>query len=176
MSVTEECNHHWFKTISPVGSVFVAHRNCQVSGLLLARYQGKNNDPQDFFKYIKNIIDIDLRDTPSQDITWQNYVTNALNEGKTDVPISLASCSPFQKQVLYAVMRIPRGEVRSYSEVAANIGEHRAARAVGTALARNPIPLLVPCHRVVPGKGGVGNYAYGSDIKSELLTREGVKI
>lgn len=176
MNVTKECNHHWFKTVSLVGSVFVAHRDCRVSGLLLAKHQGESNNQQDFFKYIKNSIDIDLRDTPSQDPTWQNYVTNALNEGKTDVPVSLASCSPFQKQVLYAVMRIPRGEVRSYGEVAANIGEHRAARAVGTALARNPIPLLVPCHRVVPNKGGVGNYAYGSDIKRELLAREGVKI
>ena len=73
-----------------------------------------------------------------------------------------------------ATARIPRGEVRTYGELAAIVGRPRAARAVGTAMARNPVPLLVPCHRVVPSSGGVGNYGFGSDLKAKLLAGEGV--
>ena len=93
---------------------------------------------------------------------------------RTDVPVDLSSRSVFHQEVLRATARIPRGEVRTYGELAAIVGRPRAARAVGTAMARNPVPLLVPCHRVVPSSGGVGNYGFGSDLKAKLLAGEGV--
>ena len=80
----------------------------------------------------------------------------------------------FQARVLRATARIRPGRVASYGDVARTIGNPRAMRAVGTALARNPVPLLVPCHRVVRGDGTLGNYGMGGTrAKRALLVREG---
>ena len=66
--------------------------------------------------------------------------------------------------------------VRTYGELAAAVGRPNAARAVGTAMARNPVPLLVPCHRVVPSSRGVGNYGYSPELKAKLLANEGAVV
>lgn len=84
--------------------------------------------------------------------------------------------TPLENDVLSLLPRIPRGEVRTYEWVARQIGRPRAVRAVGNILAKNAIPLVVPCHRVVPSAGGIGNYAFGSAMKRELLRREGVDV
>lgn len=83
----------------------------------------------------------------------------------------------FRRAVLRACADIPPGETRTYGDLAAAAGRPRAARAVGTAMATNPLPPLVPCHRVVRGDGRIGNYgAGGTARKIEMLTREGVPI
>jgi methylated-DNA-[protein]-cysteine S-methyltransferase len=84
--------------------------------------------------------------------------------------------TPLERDVLGVLPTIPRGEVRTYEWVARQVGRPRAVRAVGNILARNAVPLVVPCHRVVPTAGGVGNYAFGSPMKRELLRREGVDV
>jgi O-6-methylguanine DNA methyltransferase len=89
-----------------------------------------------------------------------------------DTPVDLSSLSAFEQKVLLLLRRIPRGEVRPYAWLAREAGRPQAVRAVGNAMARNPIPLLLPCHRVVPTAGGIGNYAFGSALKRELLRRE----
>jgi O-6-methylguanine DNA methyltransferase len=81
-----------------------------------------------------------------------------------------------ERDVLTLLPRIPRGEVRTYEWVAREVGRPRAVRAVGSILARNAVPLVVPCHRVVPATGGVGNYAFGSAAKRDILRREGVDV
>lgn len=81
-----------------------------------------------------------------------------------------------ERDVLGILPKIPRGEVRTYEWVARQIGRPRAVRAVGNILAKNAVPLVVPCHRVVPTGGGIGNYAFGSPMKRELLRREGVDV
>lgn len=81
--------------------------------------------------------------------------------------------SPFQKKVLKYVARIPFGQVKSYGEIAELVGCPRAARAVGTANARNCLPLIIPCHRVV-GSNGIGGYGGGLELKRKLLRHEGV--
>jgi O-6-methylguanine DNA methyltransferase len=73
-------------------------------------------------------------------------------------------------------MRIPRGEVRTYAWLASQVGKPKAVRAVASYVARNVLPFVVPCHRVVPTEGGVGKYAYGAPMKRELLKREGVDV
>ncbi|MBI4609548.1 MAG: methylated-DNA--[protein]-cysteine S-methyltransferase [Candidatus Rokubacteria bacterium] len=88
------------------------------------------------------------------------------------VPVDLSAVAPFQRAVLAVTSAIPFGEARSYAWVAARIGHPGAARAVGTALARNPVPLIVPCHRVLRGDGGVGGYLFGTRIKDRLLALE----
>jgi O-6-methylguanine DNA methyltransferase len=88
------------------------------------------------------------------------------------VPVDLSEAPDFQKKVLAAARRIPFGEVRPYAWVAQRIGHPRAARAVGTALGRNPVPFIVPCHRVLQTGGGLGGYLFGTDVKSRLLSLE----
>lgn len=79
----------------------------------------------------------------------------------------------FQEAVWRELRRIPPGETRSYADIAAAIGKPAAVRAAGTANGANQVAVLIPCHRVVPKGGGVGGYAWGPDIKAELLRREG---
>jgi O-6-methylguanine DNA methyltransferase len=87
----------------------------------------------------------------------------------------LGRLSSFEQEVLRKTLEIPRGEVRPYGWVAREIGRPRAVRAVGTALAHNPIPVLIPCHRVVRSDGGLGEYSMGGPhVKREMLSREGV--
>lgn len=82
----------------------------------------------------------------------------------------------FQKKVYTVVKEIPRGETRSYAWVAQRIGNPRAARAVGTALKKNPFTIVVPCHRVVHSDGSIGEYALGADLKKKLLEIEGMYV
>lgn len=81
--------------------------------------------------------------------------------------------SDFQRSVLRAALGVRPGSVITYGELARILGHPGAARAVGTALARNPVPLILPCHRVVPSAGGVGSYRGGPDLKRSLLRLEG---
>lgn len=97
-------------------------------------------------------------------------------EPSLEVPIALDGLSAFEQTVLRHLRRIPRGEVRPYAWLAREAGRPRAARAVGTIMARNPMPFLLPCHRVVPTAGGVGNYGYGPGMKRTLLEREGLSL
>ena len=79
---------------------------------------------------------------------------------------------PFDMRVWQALQRIPLGETRSYEEIAQAIGNPRACRAVGGANRRNPLPLLIPCHRVIRKDGGLGGFACGTEIKHWLLQFE----
>lgn len=83
-----------------------------------------------------------------------------------------ASGTEFQQRVWSALLDIPVGQTRTYSEVAAAIGHPRAVRAVASACARNPVAVAVPCHRVVRSDGSLGGYAYGLPIKEHLLAVE----
>lgn len=103
-------------------------------------------------------------------------VLRHLRTGREDlsaVPVEL-HVSPFERRVLEEVRRIPPGETRSYGEIARRIGHASAYRAVGNAVAHNPVPLVIPCHRVLPERGGIGNYSAtgGARTKRRLLARE----
>jgi len=87
------------------------------------------------------------------------------------VPLDVRATA-FRIRVWEALRRIPRGETRSYSDIAREVGSPRAARAVGTACKENPVPIIVPCHRVVREDGTLGGYALGLDRKRALLARE----
>lgn len=93
-----------------------------------------------------------------------------------ELAFDLRRIGSFQRDVLRAALRIGRGQTRSYSWVASAIGRDRAVRAVGTALGRNPVPLLIPCHRVVRASGDPGRYALGSEKKRFLLDLEAGRI
>jgi methylated-DNA-[protein]-cysteine S-methyltransferase len=91
-----------------------------------------------------------------------------------DVAIDWRLSSGFVRKVLRRTARIPFGETRSYGEIAASAGSPRAFRAAGSALGANPIPIVVPCHRVLRSGGGLGGYGGGLDLKRRLLVLEGV--
>ena len=88
----------------------------------------------------------------------------------------LRSVTEFERAVLLKAREIPRGEVRTYGWVAAQIGHPRAVRAVGSALRKNPVPILIPCHRVVRSDGQIGEYALGGSMnKLTILDSEGLQ-
>jgi methylated-DNA-[protein]-cysteine S-methyltransferase len=93
---------------------------------------------------------------------------------RADFPdrLDLAAATPFQRAVWEAARLIPCGEVRSYGWVAGCIGKPQAARAVGQALGRNPLPVIVPCHRVLAGDGSLGGFSGGLAMKRLLLSLE----
>jgi len=107
----------------------------------------------------------------------RRQVTAALKGEGVDVPkVDLESTNDLEHDVLQMLTRIPRGQVRTYAWVARQAGRPRAVRAVANVIARNIVPFVVPCHRVVPSAGGIGNYAFGSERKRELLAAEGVDV
>ena len=89
--------------------------------------------------------------------------------------VDLGECSEFQKSVLLAEHKIPRGWVSTYGRIARSLGSPNAARAVGTALARNPFPIIIPCHRTVRSNGDLGGFGGGLKMKRALLELEGVE-
>jgi methylated-DNA-[protein]-cysteine S-methyltransferase len=93
-----------------------------------------------------------------------------------DLPLDWSSIKPFQRAVLQAASTIPFGETRSYGWIARQIGKPRAARAVGRALGANPIPIILPCHRVINSNGELGGYGGGLPLKVKLLRLEGAAL
>jgi methylated-DNA-[protein]-cysteine S-methyltransferase len=91
-----------------------------------------------------------------------------------DVTLDLDDRPPFQQRVLRACARIPYGQRRTYADLARTVGSPRAARAVGQAMARNPVPLIVPCHRVIASNGALGGFsaAQGVAMKERMLAME----
>jgi len=89
--------------------------------------------------------------------------------------LALETCSPFQRRVLIAEYQIPRSRVSTYGLIARYLGVDGGARAVGNALARNPFPILIPCHRAVRTNGQLGGYQGGLKMKRALLEMEGIR-
>jgi methylated-DNA-[protein]-cysteine S-methyltransferase len=88
--------------------------------------------------------------------------------------LDFGACGAFQQRVLRLAFQIPRGKVGTYGGLADRLGHPRAARAVGTALARNPFPLIIPCHRAIRGDGTLGGFGGGLKMKRAFLEMEGV--
>ena len=88
-----------------------------------------------------------------------------------DLPLVIVG-TPFQKKVWEYIQRIPYGEIQTYNDVAEGIGHPKSSRAVGNALHVNPIPIIIPCHRVIRSDGGLGGFGGGIDVKQKLLDFE----
>ncbi len=98
-------------------------------------------------------------------------------EGKRerfDLPLDWSLSDGFQLKVQRQINRIPYGQTRTYTEMARRAGNERAVRAAGTACGRNPLPVVVPCHRVLRSSGGLGGYGGGLPMKEGLLALEGI--
>ncbi len=92
-----------------------------------------------------------------------------------DIEVDLSDLPEFTQRVLQELRRIPYGETRSYSEIAALAGCPKGSRAIGQALKRNPVPIIIPCHRVVRHDGSLGGFSLGQRLKKRLLFLEGIQ-
>ena len=103
----------------------------------------------------------------------RSAIRATLDHGEKTVSFNLSGRTPFQRAVLECVAAIPRGEVRTYRDIALQVGHPGAARAVGEVMRTNPIPILIPCHRVVRSDGSLGRYTPEPALKRRLLVEEG---
>jgi O-6-methylguanine DNA methyltransferase len=156
---------HWVVVDGAPGRLHVAFNERGVAFVRL----GLDDDA--FRLAFRNRFGRPLRDEP--DASASSELWAALRHGDAaDLPVDLRGLTSFQTDVLSVTRTIPRGEVRSYAAVAASVGRPRAVRAVGTALGNNPVPLVIPCHRVVRSDGTTGDYAFGAEVKAALLQAE----
>lgn len=156
----------WAETDSLLGPVFVAFNRRGVSFVRPATDAGL---------FVTEFTERCAR--PLRPGAVADDLADALRRGRTEaLAVDLRRAGGFQADVLAATREIPAGEVRTYGEVAAAIGKPKAVRAVGTALHHNPVPLVIPCHRVIRSDGSIGQYAFGSPAKTRLLKAEGVAL
>lgn len=93
-----------------------------------------------------------------------------------EIEVDISDLGSFTQMVLNELMEIPHGETRTYGWLAKKVGKPGAARAVGQALKRNPIPIIIPCHRVIRDDGSIGGFSMGVNLKERLLALEGVRV
>lgn len=105
----------------------------------------------------------------------EGWAQAAFGQAGGEVPLLLIG-APFQIKVWEALMRVPSGHVTTYSEIAQAVGSPKAVRAVGTAVGRNPISLLIPCHRALRKSGGLGGYHWGLPVKRAILAWEAARL
>ncbi|HEY7564507.1 MAG TPA: methylated-DNA--[protein]-cysteine S-methyltransferase [Acidimicrobiia bacterium] len=151
---------------SAVGEVIVAFNPAGISAVDLADAGFEERFDERFGRHLRPAR------PPS---AWGRRIGRALEEGRPrEIPVDFRSVTTFQKSVLEAAATIPRGEVRPYSWLAKEVGNPGSVRAVGSTMARNPVPLIIPCHRVVRADGILGKYSMGGpDTKRRLLEHEG---
>lgn len=154
---------------APFGRFFIAHRNGKVVSAHSAR------DAETFAREVA----LSVGERPSIEAALpeqlQQAVLEHLEGRRRFTDVDLSWLKPFHRRVLEKTAEIPRGEVRPYAWVAREIGAPGATRAVGTALGHNPIPFIIPCHRVVRSDGSLGEYSGGGpEVKVRVLTYEGV--
>jgi O-6-methylguanine DNA methyltransferase len=160
-----------FSCNSPLGDVYVG---VSQSGV---RLLGRAASPEEFAKrYRERFGRLLAWGTDETTRRMAQRVAAAIAGEKVEVPADLSGMTSFQRRVLEVVRGIPRGEVRPYAWVAREAGSPKASRAVGTVMANNPMPLLIPCHRVIKNDGTTGRYAFGASEKVGLLEGEGVSV
>ena len=157
----------WVLADGPAGPLMVAFNERGISYVLAG------DDASELARQVRARLDRGVRrvQTPPAGLL------PALRSGKTrGLSFDLRGRSDFEQAVLAAALRIPRGEVRSYAWIAAAIGKPGAVRAVGSALGRNPVPVVIPCHRVVRTDGRIGDYVWGAPVKRTILGAEGLDV
>jgi O-6-methylguanine DNA methyltransferase len=159
----------FFGVDSPIGRVYVA------AGPDGVRYLSPALSPEEFARRYRERFGRLVSPAAEDRVeALAEKVAAVLAGGRAEVPLDLSGTTSFRRRVLEVVKDIPRGEVRPYVWVAHEAGSPGASRAVGNVMATNPVPLLVPCHRVVRNDGRTGSYAFGADEKVRLLRLEGV--
>jgi O-6-methylguanine DNA methyltransferase len=152
---------------APIGPILIAASHQGISAVSLGA------DREAFEASFKRRLDRDIRWVDQPPASLERKVQELLADGSSKgLPFDLRGLSEFEQAVLRKALEIPRGEVRPYNWIAQELGRPGASRAVGSALANNPVPLLIPCHRVVRQDGTIGNYLFGTEVKRSLLELE----
>jgi methylated-DNA-[protein]-cysteine S-methyltransferase len=156
---------------SPLGDLLVALTG---EGIALVHYLADARDLASTIGKVRPDLDLveDLRAVESVGGEIRRYLAGDANALRQKVDLRLAT-TPFQQKVLGKLQEIPRGAVISYQALGAEAGAPRGARAVGNAMHDNPVPIYVPCHRVIASGGGLGGYGGGPGRKLQLLRSEG---
>jgi methylated-DNA-[protein]-cysteine S-methyltransferase len=156
---------------SPVGPMMVAATRRGLVRMSFAR----SLDPQHFVEDLSAAVSPRILEAPSYFDAIRRELDEYFEGRRTrfDLPLDWQLTGGFTRRVLRETARIPYGKVSTYSEVARAAGSPRAHRAAGNALGANPIPLVVPCHRVLLTGGKLGNYGGGPEVKEFLLRLEG---
>jgi methylated-DNA-[protein]-cysteine S-methyltransferase len=160
---------------SPFGRLLVASTDRGVVKLALPSHRGRGMTESEILEELATTVSPRVIELPRR-LDPARRELDAYFEGKLrrfDTPVDWQLSHGFTDKVLHAVARIPYGETLSYGEVAREAGNARASRAAGTACGANPVPLIVPCHRVVQASGAPGNYGGGPEMKRSLLELEG---
>jgi O-6-methylguanine DNA methyltransferase len=157
---------------SPIGQVIVAWNG---RGITMV---DRADDPAGFAARHDQVTGRPLAAEATPPAAWIRALSRRLaGDRRARLPLDLRGHTEFERSVWAKALEIPAGEVRPYGWVAAEIGRARAVRAVGSALGRNPVPLVVPCHRVVRSDGTLGQYSLGGpSVKRRLLAAEGVDL
>jgi O-6-methylguanine DNA methyltransferase len=157
-------------TATPLGRVFVAWNGRGVSWVAPSEDRGA------FESRFRVRVGREIQAADELPEALRKAIARRLDgDRRVRIPLDLRGHTPFEVAVWTKALEIPRGEVRPYGWIAAEIGKPRAVRAVGTALAHNPVPLVVPCHRVVRSDGMIGQYSMGGpDAKRRILAAEGL--
>ena len=151
---------------SPVGPIYVAHSRAGISMVSRAA------SPRDFERTFERRFGRSIaRDPAAPPANVRALVAGKIRGRDAGVKFDLRTLSEFERAVLLKALEIPPGEVRPYSWIAREIGRPEAVRAAGSALAKNPVPLLIPCHRVVRSDGHIGNYSLGGPRNKRVLLR-----
>ncbi len=155
---------------SPLGRAYVAWNGRGVS------WVGMADEPDGFAERFSEEIGRPIEAAPAVPERLARAIERRLaGDRRAHIPLDLRGHTPFEVMVWMKALEIPRGEVRPYGWIAAEIGKPKAVRAVGTALAHNPVPLVVPCHRVVRSDGMIGQYSMGGpEAKRRVLAAEGL--
>jgi methylated-DNA-[protein]-cysteine S-methyltransferase len=160
-----------WQSASPIGPIFVA---ASLDGITAV---DRSDSAESFMSGYRDRFGRDVRFVEQPPARLARGVERLLAGDRQNLPpFDLSHSTPFEAAVLRKALEIPRGQVRPYNWIAREIGSPKASRAVGSALAGNPIPLLIPCHRVVRGDGVIGNYIFGTEVKRSLLTEERANI
>ena len=157
---------------SPLGRLYVGYNDVRIAFVGLDR--GERLDMLRSRIQVRLKRDVVLQESPP---SWvrRTFAEFFKTWRVDDERVDLSDLTPFEQAVLKKAAQIPPGEVRSYMWVAREIGRPKAARAVGQVMARNPLPLLFPCHRVVDSSGKLHNYGYGLEMKARILQMEGYR-
>lgn len=158
----------YFPLETAIGPVFVAYNARGISAVMRAA------DNAGFEEAFRERFGRPAQAAAETPAGLAREVAEHVQGKRRNLRFDLRGLSEFEEAVLRKALEIPRGEVRPYAWVAREIGRPRAVRAVGSALAHNPIPLLIPCHRVVRSGGEIGQYALGPESKRTALEAEGV--
>jgi methylated-DNA-[protein]-cysteine S-methyltransferase len=161
---------------SPFGELLVARTDRGVVRVALPANRGRQRPRDEVLEELAAVVSPRILESPKR-LDEERRELEDYFEGRRqefNVPVDWSLTSPgFRSRALHAVARIPYGKTKTYAEVAKAAGNSRAFRAAGTACGRNPVPLIVPCHRVVQSGGGIGNYGGGPEMKRALLDLEG---